>query len=128
MTNLPDQSVSPQTQLFKNTGNGQGSLVFNFGNLPGTVQVKADEEGLKQTGALFNNIVGLYQVADDNGAVFDTLDLDGDGNVKELIQPGQAGYARTALSQAVNNFILRASGEGTNPAPPRPNLGMCCWK
>ncbi|MFM8296750.1 MAG: DUF4114 domain-containing protein, partial [Microcystaceae cyanobacterium] len=121
--NLPDQPVSPQTQLFKNTGNGQGSLVFNFGNLLGTVQVKADEEGLKQTGALFNNIVGLYQVADDNGAVFDTLDLDGDGNVKELIQPGQAGYARTALSQAVNNFILRASGEGNQSSTTATEFG-----
>ncbi len=114
ITNLPDQPVTSQTLTFKNTGNGQGALVLDFSNLPGTIQVKADEEGLKQTGAFFNNVVGLYKIADDNGAVFDTLDVDGDGNVTELIQPGQSGYARTALSQAVNNFILRASGEGGN--------------
>ncbi|MCZ8227458.1 MAG: cadherin domain-containing protein, partial [Microcystis sp. LE19-84.1B] len=114
ITNLPDQAVNPQTIQFNNTGNGQGSLVFNFSNLPGSIQVTAIEEGLRQTGAFFNNVVGLYPVADDNGAVFDSLDLDGDGNVTELIQPGQAGYARTALSQAVNNFFLRASGEGAN--------------
>ncbi|MFM7576468.1 MAG: cadherin repeat domain-containing protein, partial [Microcystaceae cyanobacterium] len=114
ITNLPDQPVSPQTLEFKDNSNGRGALVLDFSNLPGTIQVKADEEGLKQTGAFFNNIVGLYKVADDNGAVLDTLDLDSDGNVTELIQPGQTGYARTALSQVANNVILRASGEGDN--------------
>jgi hypothetical protein len=96
ITNLPDQAVNPQALQFNNTGNGQGSLVFNFSNLPGSIQVTAIEEGLRQTGAFFNNVVGLYPVADDNGAVFDSLDLDGDGNATELIQPGQAGYARSA--------------------------------
>ncbi len=123
ITNLPDQAVNPQTLEFKDTGNGQGSLVFNFSNLPGSIQVKAIEEGLRQTGAFFNNVVGLYPVADDNGAVFDSLDLDGDGNVTELIQPGQAGYARTALSQAVNNFILQASGEGANQSTTAAEFG-----
>ncbi|MFM6759793.1 MAG: cadherin domain-containing protein [Microcystis panniformis] len=123
ITNLPDQAVNPQTIQFNNTGNGQGSLVFNFSNLPGSIQVKAIEEGLRQTGAFFNNVVGLYPVADDNGAVFDSLDLDGDGNVTELIQASQAGYARTALSQAVNNFILRASGEGANQSTTAAEFG-----
>jgi hypothetical protein len=123
ITNLPDQALNPQTIQFNNTGNGQGSLVFNFSDLPGSIQVKAIEEGLQQTGAFFNNVVGLYPVADDNGAVFDSLDLDGDGNVTELIQPGQAGYARTALSQAVNNFILRASGEGANQSTTAAEFG-----
>ncbi|WP_301337568.1 cadherin domain-containing protein [Microcystis aeruginosa] len=123
ITNLPDQAVNPQTIEFNNTGNGQGSLVFNFSDLPGSIQVRAVEEGLKQTGAFFNNVVGLYPVADDNGAVFDSLDLDGDGNVTELIQPGQAGYARSALSQAVNNFILRASGEGANQSTTAAEFG-----
>ncbi len=123
ITNLPDQDVNPQTLEFKDTGNGQGSLVFNFSNLPGSIQVRAIEEGLKQTGAFFNNVVGLYPVADDNGAVFDSLDLDGDGNLTELIQPGQSGYARTALSQAVNNFFLRASGEGANQSTTAAEFG-----
>ncbi len=123
ITNLPDQDVNPQALEFKNTGNGQGSLVFNFSNLPSSIQVTAIEEGLQQTGAFFNNVVGLYPVADDNGAVFDSLDLDGDGNVTELIQPGQAGYARSALSQAVNNFILRASGEGANQSTTAAEFG-----
>ncbi len=123
ITNLPDQAVNPQALQFNNTGNGQGSLVFNFSNLPGSIQVTAIEEGLRQTGAFFNNVVGLYPVADDNGAVFDSLDLDGDGNVTELIQPGQAGYARTALSQAVNNFFLRASGEGANQSTTAAEFG-----
>ncbi len=123
ITNLPDQAVNPQTLEFKDTGNGQGSLVFNFSNLPGSIQVTAIEEGLRQTGAFFNNVVGLYPVADDNGAVFDSLDLDGDGNATELIQPGQAGYARSALSQAVNNFILRASGEGANQSTTAAEFG-----
>jgi hypothetical protein len=123
ITNLPDQAVSPETLEFKDTGNGQGSLVFNFSDLPGSIQVKAIEEGLQQTGAFFNNVVGLYPVADDNGAVFDSLDLDGDGNATELIQPSQVGYARTALSQAVNNFILRASGEGANQSTTAAEFG-----
>ena len=123
ITNLPDQAVNPQTIQFNNTGDGQGSLVFNFSDLPGSIQVKAIEEGLQQTGAFFNNVVGLYPVADDNGAVFDSLDLDGDGNATELIQPSQAGYARTALSQAVNNFILRASGEGANQSTTAAEFG-----
>ncbi len=123
ITNLPDQAVNPQSLQFNNTGDGQGSLVFNFSDLPGSIQVKAIEEGLQQTGAFFNNVVGLYPVADDNGAVFDSLDLDGDGNATELIQPSQAGYARTALSQAVNNFILRASGEGANQSTTAAEFG-----
>ena len=123
ITNLPDQAVNPQALEFKDTGNGQGSLVFNFSDLPGSIQVTAIEEGLRQTGAFFNNVVGLYPVADDNGAVFDSLDLDGDGNVTELIQPGQAGYARSALSQAVNNFFLRASGEGANQSTTAAEFG-----
>jgi hypothetical protein len=123
ITNLPDQAVNPQALQFNNTGNGQGSLVFNFSNLPGSIQVTAIEEGLRQTGAFFNNVVGLYPVADDNGAVFDSLDLDGDGNATELIQPGQAGYARSALSQAVNNFFLRASGEGANQSTTAAEFG-----
>ncbi|GEA28482.1 hypothetical protein MiAbW_03057 [Microcystis aeruginosa NIES-4325] len=123
ITNLPDQAVNPQIIQFKDTGNGQGSLVFNFSDLPGSIQVTAIEEGLQQTGAFFNNVVGLYPVADDNGAVFDSLDLDGDGNVTELIQPGQAGYARSALSQAVNNFFLRASGEGANQSTTAAEFG-----
>ncbi|MFM8296738.1 MAG: DUF4114 domain-containing protein, partial [Microcystaceae cyanobacterium] len=123
ITNLPDQPVSPQTLEFKDNSNGRGALVLDFSNLPGTIQVKADEEGLKQTGAFFNNIVGLYKVADDNGAVLDTLDLDSDGNVTELIQPGQTGYARTALSQVVNNVILRASGEGDTSSTTAAELG-----
>ncbi|MEB3248701.1 MAG: DUF4114 domain-containing protein, partial [Merismopediaceae bacterium] len=123
ITNLPDQTVSPQTLQFANAGNGQGALVLDFSNLPGTVQVKADEEGLKQTGAFFNNIVGLYKVVDGNGAVLDILDLDDDGNVTELIQPGETGYARTALSQAVNNFILRASGEGSQSSTTATEFG-----
>ncbi len=123
ITNLPDQAVNPQSLQFNNTGDGQGSLVFNFSDLPGSIQVKAIEEGLQQTGAFFNNVVGLYPVADDNGAVFDSLDLDGDGNATELIQPSQAGYARTALSQAVNNFILRASGEGANQSSTADEFG-----
>ncbi|MEB3250174.1 MAG: DUF4114 domain-containing protein, partial [Merismopediaceae bacterium] len=123
ITNLPDQPVSPQTLEFKDNSNGRGALVLDFSNLPGTIQVKADEEELKQTGAFFNNIVGLYKVADNNGAVLDTLDLDRDGNVTELIQPGQTGYARTALSQVVNNFILRASGEGDKSSTTAAELG-----
>ncbi|MDB9415835.1 DUF4114 domain-containing protein [Microcystis aeruginosa] len=123
ITNLPDQAVNPQALEFKNTGNGQGSLVFNFSNLPSSIQVTAIKEGLQQTGAFFNNVVGLYPVADDNGAVFDSLDLDGDGNATELIQPGQAGYARSALSQAVNNFFLRASGEGANQSTTAAEFG-----
>ncbi|MFM7189418.1 MAG: DUF4114 domain-containing protein [Microcystaceae cyanobacterium] len=123
ITNLPDQPVSPQTLEFKDNSNGRGALVLDFSNLPGTIQVKADEEGLKQTGAFFNNIVGLYKVADDNGAVLDTLDLDRDGNVTELIQPGQTGYARTALSQVANNVILRASGEGDKSSTTAAELG-----
>ncbi|MBE5232351.1 MAG: hypothetical protein INR81_26035, partial [Microcystis aeruginosa PMC 728.11] len=72
ITNLPDQALNPQALQFNNTADGQGSLVLNFSNLPGSIQVTAIEEGLRQTGAFFNNVVGLYPVADDNGAVFDS--------------------------------------------------------
>lgn len=49
--------------------------------------------------ALFNNTVGLYLVENESGTVLDTL-------TGKLLQPGDEGYAATALSRRLTNTEL----------------------
>ena len=60
----------------------------------------------------FHNLVGLYQVENANGAILDTLDLNGNGAIDDLLNPGDTGYARTAITNAVNNFVLQLGANG----------------
>ncbi|AFY33794.1 ELWxxDGT repeat protein [Calothrix sp. PCC 7507] len=56
--------------------------------------------------AAFNNFVGFYQVADENGGI----DTNGDGKADVLT--GQAGYIQAALSKRVAGIDLSVSNQG----------------
>jgi hypothetical protein len=57
--------------------------------------------------AKFNNFVGFYKVADENGGI----DTNGDGQADILV--GQAGYAQAAVRQRVAGIDLSANNQGT---------------
>ncbi|MEM9137230.1 MAG: 5'-nucleotidase C-terminal domain-containing protein, partial [Cyanobacteria bacterium P01_F01_bin.42] len=59
--------------------------------------------------AVFDNLVGFYEIIDGTGGI----DTDGDGEAD--LQPGDAGYARAAITNRVDNFGIRAGSSG-NPA------------
>jgi DNA-binding beta-propeller fold protein YncE len=114
ITNLPDQDISDRVSQFNNKGNNLGSLVYNLSDVSGNAKTQGDDAALNQTDALFHNLVGLYQVENANGAILDTLDLNGNGAIDDLLNPGDVGYARTAITNAVNNFVLQM---GANSVP-----------
>jgi Ca2+-binding RTX toxin-like protein len=89
-----------------------GHLSYDLTDFGGEVTSKVDDKTLKQTDALFHNLVGLYQVENAEGAILDTLDLNGNGSTSDLLNVGDEGYARTALSNAVNNFMLQLGAQG----------------
>ncbi|MEH2461682.1 putative Ig domain-containing protein [Nostoc sp.] len=57
--------------------------------------------------ASYNNYVGFYQVADDNGGI----DTNGDGKADILV--GQAGYSQAALDGRVAGIDLTVNNQGT---------------
>ncbi|MEM9927817.1 MAG: DUF4114 domain-containing protein, partial [Cyanobacteria bacterium P01_D01_bin.50] len=92
---------------------GPGGVVTTFaydlsdtGDVPVTVTV--DQEALDITDAAFDNLVGFYEVVDANGGI----DTDGDGVAD--INPGDSGYAKAALENAVDGLALRIGGNESN--------------
>ncbi|MDK2410174.1 cadherin-like domain-containing protein [Aphanizomenon sp. 202] len=57
--------------------------------------------------AAFNNLVGFYQVADENGGI----DIDGNGTVD--FRPGDSGYAQAAVKVRVAGIDLGVNNQGT---------------
>jgi hypothetical protein len=57
--------------------------------------------------ATFNNFVGFYKVADENGGI----DTNGDGKGDILV--GQAGYTEAALRQRIAGIDLTVNNQGT---------------
>jgi hypothetical protein len=57
--------------------------------------------------AAFNNFVGFYKVADENGGI----DIDGDGTVD--FRPGDSGYAQAAIKNRVAGIDLGVDNQGT---------------
>ncbi|MDZ8221406.1 putative Ig domain-containing protein [Nostoc sp. ChiVER01] len=57
--------------------------------------------------ASYNNFVGFYRVADQNGGI----DTNGDGTADILV--GQAGYAQAAVRGRVSSIDLRVNNQGT---------------
>ncbi|MTJ06954.1 DUF4114 domain-containing protein [Anabaena sp. UHCC 0204] len=70
-----------------------------------TSQVKADFMVNRE--AAFNNFIGFYQVADENGGI----DSNGDG--KADIFAGQAGYIEAAIRGRVAGIDLTVNNQGT---------------
>ena len=114
ITNLADQEISEEVPTFDDglDNDGLGDLAYNLSNTTGDVTTKADDTALSQTDALFHNLVGLYQVENVSGAILDTLDINGNGATDDLLNPGDFGYARTAIANNISNFILEAGGNG----------------
>ncbi|BAQ66140.1 DUF4114 domain-containing protein [Geminocystis sp. NIES-3709] len=95
---------------FRETETGEeGTLLYNTAS---DTKGSVEETALEETDALFHNLIGLYKVENGRGAVRDTLDLDGDGSVTDVLLPGDAGYARTALNNIADNFILQLGADG----------------
>ncbi|MEB3119729.1 MAG: phytase, partial [Snowella sp.] len=112
ITNLPDKNISDRVSQFNNKGNNLGTLVYDLSDVSGNAKTQGDDAALEQTDALFHNLVGLYQVENADGAILDTLDLNGNGAINDLLNPGDTGYARTAITNAVNNFVLQMGANG----------------
>jgi Calx-beta domain/Domain of unknown function (DUF4114) len=70
-----------------------------------TTQLTADLLDLG-TDAVFDNLIGLYAIADNTGGI----DTDGDGTVDLL--PSSPEYARHAVRNRVDAFFLRAGSSG----------------
>ena len=112
ITNLSDTNISDRVSQFNNKGNNLGTLVYDLSDVSGNAKTQGDDAALEQTDALFHNLVGLYQVENADGAILDTLDLNGNGAINDLLNPGDTGYARTAITNAVNNFVLQMGANG----------------
>ncbi|MEA5529261.1 DUF4114 domain-containing protein [Dolichospermum sp. UHCC 0684] len=94
-----DDSLPLGTNL---QGKQQGEVL----DLRGITQdVKADFTVNRE--AAFNNFVGFYKVADENGGI----DVDGNGTVD--FRPGDSGYAQAAIKNRVTGIDLRVNNQGT---------------
>jgi len=107
--------LNNQYTLFKDENNdGLGSLIYDFSNVDGDVSARIDNNALQQTDALFHNLIGLYPILNTDGSILDILDVNNNGLTTDLLNPGDAGYALTAISNRVNNFHLQLGASG-NP-------------
>jgi pimeloyl-ACP methyl ester carboxylesterase len=97
-------------------GKELGHLVYDFDNFfeTETLFVDIEDQVLQQTDSFFHNIVGLYEVKTLTGAILDTFDSNGNGRTDDLLNPEDAGYALTAISNRVSNFYLKL-GDSGNP-------------
>ncbi|MEH2241818.1 putative Ig domain-containing protein, partial [Nostoc sp.] len=97
------QSTNDSLPLGTNLqGNSQGEVIDLRGV---TNQVKADFVVNRE--AAFNNFIGFYQVADENGGI----DTNGDG--KADILTGQAGYTEAAVRGRVAGIDLTVNNQGS---------------
>ncbi|NDJ21324.1 beta-propeller fold lactonase family protein, partial [Nostoc sp. B(2019)] len=71
------------------------------------VKTKVKADCVINREAVFNNFVGFYQVADENGGI----DTNGDGTADILV--GQTGYAQAAVRGRVVGIDLTVNNQGT---------------
>jgi len=86
-----------------------GSLTYKIGN---TSTVSLDQQVPNLTNALFDNLIGFYRLANAQGAVIDINDANGNGSIEDLLNPGDIGYASSALGQYKTDVLLRLGAEG----------------
>ncbi|MEB3227741.1 MAG: DUF4114 domain-containing protein, partial [Synechocystis sp.] len=89
-----------------------GKLEYNLDSVANRTTTQTNQDALNQTDALFDNIVGLYRVANSDGAVFDIFDANGNGATTDLLNPGESGYANAALNQVASNVLLQLGSLG----------------
>ncbi len=98
--------VKPTTQALALGTNLQGKPQGEVIDLRGVTQmVKADF--IVNREAAFNDFVGFYQVADENGGI----DVDGNGTVD--LRPGDSGYIQAAVHGRVAGIDLTVNNQDT---------------
>ncbi|MGL5032791.1 MAG: DUF4114 domain-containing protein, partial [Microcystaceae cyanobacterium] len=96
----------------KQDTNNLGSLIYDVSKTTGQVKGTTDDLSLSQTEALFHNLVGFYAIENINGAIIDRFDVNGNNQIDDLLNPGDNGYAQTAISDRVSNFFLQVGANG----------------
>ena len=99
-----DAELNTVELVFDPTGNGNVNL--DSDRASASTEVQNVRNG---TEAVFDNLIGLYEVVNPQGGI----DLDGNGSVD--LNPGDTGYALAALTSParVENFTLRAGASLT---------------
>ena len=104
---------TPEEVKFETDPSNDNSEVITFAyDLTGAdgleVLATVTQEALDITDADFDNLVGFYEVVDENGGI----DTDGDGVAD--FNPGDAGYAKAALENAIDGMALRLGGDSSD--------------
>ena len=97
---IPTDTVISQVTSLQNKPQGE---LLDLRGINGPV--KADFVVNRE--AAYNNFIGFYKVADENGGI----DTNGDGSADIL--PGQAGYAQAAVRGRVSDLALTVNNNGT---------------
>jgi hypothetical protein len=98
---------TPVEVKFEANENGEVSKFAYDLTGAGAMEVLAtvSQDALDITDAAFDNLVGFYEVVDENGGI----DTNGDGVAD--FNPGDDGYAKAALENALDGFALRVGGD-----------------
>ncbi|MEM7581397.1 MAG: DUF4114 domain-containing protein, partial [Cyanobacteria bacterium P01_A01_bin.80] len=107
---IEDGVLEPAKVVFNTNENSEISkFAYDLTGAGNTnVTASLDEQALEITDALFDNLVGFYEVINENGGI----DVDGDGVAD--FNPGDDGYARAALENAVDGIAIRLGGNPNN--------------
>jgi trimeric autotransporter adhesin len=112
LATVANSSIAPTVVSVTPNNMGLGSAVVY--DITGADRVAASlgNNPSVASSAAFDNFVGLYEVADSLGGI----DTNGDGIVELL--PGDAAYARAAISNRVKDVNIRAGGNASNDTTP----------
>ncbi len=99
-----------ETATFTADENGEvTAFAYDLSNVDAMeVLATVTQEALDITDAAFDNLVGFYEVVDSNGGI----DTDGDGVAD--FNPGDTGYAKAALENAIDGIALRLGGDSSD--------------
>lgn len=89
-----------------------GSLIYDFSTIDSEISSQVEDSALQKTDAAFDNLIGLYPILNENGAILDILDINNNGRVDDILNPSDFGYARTAIASRVDHFGLRLGANG----------------
>jgi hypothetical protein len=77
-------------------------------------KINLSASAFAKTEASFENIIGLYQMENTDGGVVDSLDVDGDGLIDDLINPGDKNYFEAAYNNLIKGSVVTVGGT-SNP-------------
>lgn len=106
---IEDGSVASEAVQVNEDG-GITAFAYRVAGVAAGEEAKASisEEVLELSDAAFDNLVGFYEVVDENGGI----DINGDGVAD--FNAGDDGYAKAALENALDGFALRVGGDTSN--------------